>query len=135
VFYSGKHFSIRQAIVDQARNLVRAVLDPEVPFVPVPCAVEITCFLGKNIDADNICDKLYIDALKGWWFMEDDRANIQKVSVEVLPQKKGLEDAMIIQAFPLGSGVHPCEDCGAVFVDAPRLWSHRKKVHRSESET
>jgi Holliday junction resolvase RusA-like endonuclease len=98
-FYSGGHWSKRKDAKDIAHQLVRAAIDPNV--TPFNCQVDIyttVYFASKPQDSDNICDKLFNDALKGWVIREDDkryvrwaatRAEVDKdnprVEIEVVP--------------------------------------------------
>ena len=79
--YAGQHWTKRQAEVERIRLAVRAAIDPETvePFA-VPVDVTITVyFASRPQDADNIPAKLYIDALKGWLLVDDDRHHVRSV--------------------------------------------------------
>lgn len=73
-FYSGKHWKFRDNETKRVRVVVREVLTGEEELYQVPVDILVTGYFSeKPQDSDNICDKLYIDALKGWLLKDDDR--------------------------------------------------------------
>lgn len=82
-FYSGKHWSIRKQEADAVHAIVRSLLDPDQEPFKGRVDVSITVYAEKRpVDSDNICAKLYIDALKGWWFNDDTPDYIRTVSTQ-----------------------------------------------------
>lgn len=80
--YAGQHWSKRKAEADRVHMAVRAAIDPDqvVPFAE-PVNVTVTVFFASKCqDADNIPAKLYIDALKGWVIVDDDRRYVRSVT-------------------------------------------------------
>ncbi len=79
--YAGQHWAKRAEVVARIRAAVRAALDPDQcqPFT-VPVDVEVAVyFASRPQDADNIPAKLYIDGLKGWLLVDDDRRYVRSV--------------------------------------------------------
>ena len=76
-FYSGSHWTKRKAAKDQAALTVRQALPPQVingEGWPArgPVRITVTAYMtGRLYDVDNVCTKLYIDALKGWVIKDD----------------------------------------------------------------
>lgn len=88
-FYSGKHWAVRKNAKDEAAQLVRAYLDPNADMFTVPVDIFITVyFKARPQDSDNICDKLYIDALKGWVIPEDDKRYVRWAATRSEVDKK-----------------------------------------------
>ena len=82
-FYSGKHWSVRKQEADTAHTIVRSLLDPDLEPFQGRVDVSITVYApSKPTDADNICAKLYIDGLKGWWFEDDTPDYVRTVSTQ-----------------------------------------------------
>jgi hypothetical protein len=84
-FYTGRHWAVRKGAKDRVHQLVRAEL-PRVVVdgegFPVPWVVRITVTAycaGPLLDADNVCTKLYVDALKGWVIEDDDPTHVECV--------------------------------------------------------
>jgi hypothetical protein len=76
-FYAGAHWSKRKAEKDRVWLTVRAALPDEVidgfgfPIRDRVC-IEVTAYVKSSpMDADNVCTKLYVDALKGWIIPDD----------------------------------------------------------------
>ena len=79
--YGGKHWSWRSKEKNRVRLLVRAYLDVDTSPYNVPVDIEVTAFFkNRPLDSDNICAKLYIDALKGFLLAEDDRRYVRRVT-------------------------------------------------------
>lgn len=72
-FYSGKHYGQRKQEKDDIVQLMRAQLTgDEVPY-PEPVDITFICEMTGNLtDADNVCPKYYIDALRHWHILHDD---------------------------------------------------------------
>ncbi len=87
-FYSGGHWSKRKAAKDEAQQLVRAYLDPNVDMFNVPVDIFVTVyFSSRPQDSDNICDKLFIDALKGRIIPEDDKRFVRWAATQAAEDK------------------------------------------------
>ena len=91
MLYSGVHWSKRSAMKNDVTMAVRVALPDAVvngegyPY-QVPVRIEVHAhYSGRMLDADNIVDKLYIDALKGW-VIEDDTPKYV-VSAKTVPHK------------------------------------------------
>ena len=71
-FYSGKHWTVRDREARRVHQLVRAMLDPEIPPFDGLVDIEVVAyFRNRPLDASNINAKLYEDGLVGWWILED----------------------------------------------------------------
>lgn len=73
-FYSGNHHTKRTAEKNRVRMVVREAIDPDTARI-FDCRVDVfitVYFTHPPQDSDNICDKLYIDALCGWYIVDDD---------------------------------------------------------------
>lgn len=126
------HRMVQHQINHDIHLLVRTMLDPELPMIPTPCQVDATCWTA--LDVDNVAIKPYIDALKGWWWKNDNRFHIQKLHVEVLPRKRAELDVVMIQAFPITDGPYfTCPECDQSFCFPEGLRKH--KCLEKESET
>lgn len=84
-FYACGHWSIRKAAKDRVTLRVRAALPRAVVDgvgFPVVGPVRITVaayFARRPLDVDNVCTKLYVDALKNWVIVDDDPAYVVAV--------------------------------------------------------
>lgn len=80
--YAGQHWSKRKAEADRVHMAVRAAIDPDqVVMFAEPVNVTVTVFFAERaLDADNIPAKLYVDALKGWVIVDDDRRYVRSVT-------------------------------------------------------
>lgn len=93
-FYAGAHWAVRRREVERVRLAVRAAL----PWAVVngvgwpatgPVAVELRVYFDRQPqDADNICTKLYVDALKGWCIVDDGPAWVTRVTPVSLVDKR-----------------------------------------------
>ena len=94
-FYAGSHWTKRKAAKDQAKLAVRRALPTEVingDGWPAPGPVRITVIAhmaGRLYDVDNVCTKLYVDALKGWVIKDDSPAHVVAVTPVVRRADKG----------------------------------------------
>lgn len=94
-FYSGSHWTKRKAAKDMTRLAVRQALPPQVingegwP-APGPVRITVTAYMaGRLYDVDNVCTKLYVDALKGWVINDDSPAHVTAVTPVVRRADKG----------------------------------------------
>ena len=90
--YAGQHWSKRaeeaQRVHFLVKNSPRIVGEGESvyalkknPTFPGPVAISITAyFKGRQLDADNICAKLYVDGLKGWLLQDDSPEYVKSVT-------------------------------------------------------
>ena len=76
-FYDGRHWTKRKAAKDAAKLAVRRALPDEVingegwPAAG-PVRITVTAYMNRQLlDVDNVCTKLYVDALKGWVIKDD----------------------------------------------------------------
>jgi Holliday junction resolvase RusA-like endonuclease len=89
-FYSGLHWTQRQAEVERVRGMMVAEL-LNMDFSPPdePVAIIVTAyFKNRPQDPDNICSKLYIDALIGRVLMDDSHAEISSVTTRSRVDRK-----------------------------------------------
>lgn len=82
-YYSGMHWILRSKEAKRVKQLVRAAftreqLDQGTYTAPVDIVVH-AYFGSRPQDADNVCTKLYVDALKGWIIEDDDPAHVTSV--------------------------------------------------------
>ena len=93
-FYAGGHWSKRKAEKDRVWLAVRAAFPPDVVNAngwpaQTKVQIEITAFVKSSpMDADNVCTKLYVDALKGWVIPDDDGRWVETVVPRVRIDKK-----------------------------------------------
>lgn len=101
--YSGRHWRHRadeakrvHALVADAHNF--QYLDASEMFarsksgntIPTPASVDITItafFKGRQLDADNIASKFYIDGLKGWLIKDDSPEYVRSVTTRSMVDK------------------------------------------------
>lgn len=92
-FWAMRHWSTRSREKQRVQNLVRAalphrVLDGEGWPLREPAAIVITAFMEKRlIDVDNLCTKVYVDALKGWVIEDDDPRHVVSVIPRVVQDR------------------------------------------------
>lgn len=99
-FYSGGHWSKRKQAADIAHQLVRAYIDPNVE--PFDCRVDIITtvyFKSQPQDSDNICDKLWIDGLRGWVIKDDDRRYVRRTTTQAEIDKEN--PRVVIEVVPV----------------------------------
>ncbi len=94
-FYAGSHWTKRKAAKDMTRLAVRQALPTEVingegwPATG-PVRITVTAYMaGRLYDVDNVCTKLYVDALKGWVINDDGPAHVTAVTPVVRRADKG----------------------------------------------
>lgn len=80
--YARMHWAKRNQETRRVKQLVRTAIDPnEAHVFTVPVDITITAYFDKNpYDPDNIAEKPYIDALKGWYIEDDTGLNIMSVT-------------------------------------------------------
>lgn len=80
--YAGAHWTKRADEALRVHLVVRAYLDPNWPMFDGLVRIKI-CVYFKNrrvqLDADNICSKMYIDGLTGWLIRDDDAKHVGSV--------------------------------------------------------
>lgn len=97
-FYSGQHWSKRKALKDAARLVVLAALPPDATPYDVPVDIHITaCYPRQPLDADNVCSKVYIDALKGRLLHEDNPRWVRSVTTVSQRAKRA---SVVIELIP-----------------------------------
>lgn len=80
-FYNSRHWAIKQRIADDAHNHVMVALaGMEYEMIDYPVDILTIAHLVRKIDADNVCDKILIDGLKGKVLKDDSRKYVHKVS-------------------------------------------------------
>lgn len=73
-FYSGTHWSKRNAEANRVHLVVRAAIDPDWPMFETPVQITIRAYFKNRrlqLDASNIAAKLYEDGLIGWLIKDD----------------------------------------------------------------
>lgn len=81
--YSGMHWSGRAKLAREKHLLVRCYLDPDIDPYEEPVSITVRAFFGdKPQDADNICDKLYIDGLCGYVIHDDSSTHVVSTTTE-----------------------------------------------------
>jgi len=79
--YSCPHWTVRRDEASRVHQIVRAVLDPDLP--KFSCRVDIETvvyFKSSPLDPCNIADKIYIDGFIGWYLEDDDRRYVRTTS-------------------------------------------------------
>ena len=80
-YYAGKHWTERHAEVARVRALVLASLPLYVAMFKCPVTITLTAFFkGRSLDPDNICAKIYIDALCGRVLEDDTPSHVHSVT-------------------------------------------------------
>ena len=74
-YWSGVHWTKRKKERDRVHWLVRSMIDPNTAHIfDVPVHIHINAFFENKrlqLDAGNIANKAYIDALEGWYIESD----------------------------------------------------------------
>jgi hypothetical protein len=83
-FYAGMHWNTRREEANRVHSLVRAYLDPDLPLMGRVDIEVVVYFANWPMDACNICAKVYIDGLIGW-YIEDDALDYVR-SVKTIPR-------------------------------------------------
>lgn len=78
--YSGQHWSKRSAEKNRVLSLMQMSAPGVTPYTS-PVSITFTAyFSGRRFDPDNLCDKFYIDALKGWLLTNDSAVQVDSVT-------------------------------------------------------
>jgi Holliday junction resolvase RusA-like endonuclease len=98
--YSGGHWSKRSKEKNRVKMLVRAHMDPNVRPFQLPVDITVTTYFGQRpLDADNIADKFYIDALCGWYITDDTRQFVRSAkTISELDKKNPRIEIEIMEA-------------------------------------
>ncbi len=83
-FYSGQHWAVRKKMADYWHEQIGWILRVSwgrKAIIVKPVSIHITCYFKNKrwIDADNLCGKLIIDALKGVVIKDDSPEYVQDV--------------------------------------------------------
>lgn len=79
-FYSGVHWAKRSAMKNDIRRRVAESLTGNEKMFDAQIDITFTAyFRGRRIDPDNLCAKLYIDALKGVFLTNDSAVQVRSV--------------------------------------------------------
>jgi len=107
-YWSGVHWTKRKRERDRIHLVVRSVIDPnKAKIYDVPVRININAYFKDKrvqLDAGNIANKAYIDALEGWFIVNDkpeyvrfvqtgsfiDREN-PRIEIEIIPITKPKE--------------------------------------------
>ena len=88
-FYAGMHWGKRKEIADYWHKLVWAYVKeqkiPKMKYNGRSVTIHTTCYFSskkKALDADNICDKLSNDGLKGIVLEDDDWKHVKSATTE-----------------------------------------------------
>ena len=135
--YSQQHWTKRKALADEVHLLTLAAIPPDAEMVKGPVWIFITAHNRKPLDPDNICAKLYVDALKGRVIADDDPRYVRGVAlrsetgdpkVEIVIQETYEEEiahgCMVIAGRPDSSGTRHAGAGGHVT-------GHNSRVRRS----
>lgn len=83
-YWSGVHWSKRKKERDRVHWLVRSVIDPDKARISIwPVHIFIDAFFKDKraqLDAGNIANKAYIDALEGWYIIDDRPKHVPMVT-------------------------------------------------------
>lgn len=80
-FYSGRHWAERKKEVDRIHALVREQIDPNTRPFERPIDLTVAAYFKDHPqDASNVCAKVFEDALKGWWIVDDSPAYVASVT-------------------------------------------------------
>lgn len=138
-FWQQRHWSERSREKNRVALLVRAalpqaVLDGEDWPLRKSCEerpeIVITAYMARPlIDVDNLCTKVYVDALKGWVIEDDDPAHVAAVIPRVVVDRTWprieikissvFVDEMDVSDGRRGDGDDGAGGAGGVAVDCP----------------
>ena len=109
VLYASAHWTVRNKLAHDFHALVRAAIDPEQePFVRQVDILVQAFSRSQPPDPDNVCAKVYIDGLKGWWIGEDTPTWVRQVTTQ---STKGPEDCVLITVTEVeGAPILPWDD-------------------------
>ena len=80
-FYNGHHWAIKQRLVDEAhQHMMIALAGMEYEMITYPVDILTIAYLVRKIDADNVCDKILIDGLKGKVLKDDSHFYVKTTS-------------------------------------------------------
>lgn len=83
-YYAGSHWSKRNDEAMRVHSIVRAALDPNDDPFQGRVDIDVVVYAdSRPMDPDNVCAKLYVDALKGWWIEDDTRQYVRIISTGV----------------------------------------------------
>jgi hypothetical protein len=87
-FYAGVHWSERSAEKKRVKRCVQAALTGKEQVFAKPVRIVFTAYFeGRRLDPDNVCGKLYIDALKDVLLENDSSVQVRSVLCECLCDK------------------------------------------------
>lgn len=93
------HWSDRDDLVGQMWLRIYPAMPANYKLFDCPVDVHVAAtFKGTPLDSDNICAKLYIDALKGKLLRDDDPRYVRRVTTE---SKRGKANSVTIQLTPV----------------------------------
>lgn len=79
--YGASHWATKKKMVDEAhQHVMVALAGMEYEMIDYPVDILTIAHLVRKIDADNVCDKILIDGLKGHILKDDSRKYVHKVS-------------------------------------------------------
>lgn len=91
LIYSGRHWSHRAEEAKRIHELVKRssnVMATSSLDGHPPVDITITAFFkGRQLDADNIASKFYIDGLKGWLIKDDSPEYVRSVTTRSMVDK------------------------------------------------
>lgn len=127
-FYQGGHWGPRSEIAKRMHALVRALLDPELPMFDGQIDVKVTA-IGKGVipDPDNVCDKVLIDGIKGWWVPDDTPGWIRNATTT---SQEGPENCIILEAEQIGDPF--AWVCGCCGLRWPSAKLYKRHMHAEE---
>lgn len=97
-FYAGRHWTERHEEVARVRAVVLSAIGPKVVMFTVPVTIAITAYFSKRaLDPDNICAKLYIDALCGRVLEDDTYRHVRSVTLVSRVDRKNARVEIEIQ--------------------------------------
>lgn len=97
--YPQAHWSYRQILAREIHSLMRAAL-VDAGIKPYGSAYiikeSVRIFftahtIGRGLDPDNVCTKIYIDALKGILLTDDNAFCVEEVSSKVIPKSATMQ--------------------------------------------
>ena len=89
-YYAGTHWRKRASLATNVHLTVRSeIYGRPIPDFDGPVDITVTAYLkGQMIDADNICAKMYIDALKELVITDDDPRYVRSVTTMSVRDKE-----------------------------------------------
>ncbi len=102
-YWSGVHWTKRKKERDRVHWLVRSVIDPDkAKIFDSPVHIYIYAYFKdkrEQLDSPNIVNKPYIDALEGWYIVNDKPEHVPIVSTSSLLDREN--PRLEIKIFPL----------------------------------